>query len=303
MGVAPPVIIDVETTVGAKKSDGSPTSPVEIRSDRRRGIFSRKIPEIPIQLHQDATHRELHLPFNHQGASPNTKAREVSGGIFPEHSPECTCLTCSGELVTAIRCATLAVQAKLWSCMGLKELATEDFLKGSVLIQSVCARLKMTAKPSSKRLFELPNELKISEMWTRYKVLWFQPYIITCLELLVEYAFHQAVNKSSAVRPIEYLAPVKAIMYELYLGPTEYRAMKLTSAMVFLSLQPCPTVVTPEPKPIDDEDDVVVISDGNLLPKTPALGLRKAIELAGPRRVRRNLMATKIDDNITVSYM
>lgn len=303
MGVAPPVILDAEATTKGKKSVGSPTSPVEIRRDRQKGISSRKVPEIPIQLHQDATHRKLLLPFNHQGASPNTKAREVSSGIFPEHSPECTCLTCSGELITAIRCSTLAIQAKLWSCMGLKELATEDFLKGSDLIQSVYARLKISSKPSSKRLFEMPNDLKISDIWTRHKVHWFQPPIITGLELLVEYAFHQAVNECTAARPDEYLALIKTIMYDLYLGPTEHRAMKLTSAIVFLSLQDWSVAVTPEPPSNDVPDDAedVVISDSGLPPKTPALGLRKPIELVVPQRLRRNLMGTKKDDTITVS--
>lgn len=305
MGVAPPIVPEGENI--NKKSVATPASPVEIRSDRRKGITARNVPEVPIQVQQDATHRMLQLPLNHQGTSPTTKAREISDGIFPEHVSECICLTCSGELVTSIRCTTVMIQAKLWSLMGFQELATEDFIKGSQLIQSICSRLKnltkpVTGKTSSKKLFDVPNDLKINEVWAQNKIRWFQTTVISCMELLLEYVLHRSVTEPSTIQPTEFLAPIKSILYELYVGPLDHRVMKLTSVVALVSLQQPLVTLTPEPNSnACDEDNDVIVLDGGLPPKTPALGLRKPIEVPAPRRVRRNLMATKIDDTITVS--
>lgn len=314
MGVAPPVIPDETIANGGKKSlTTTPGSPVQIRADRRKGITSRKVPEIPIQLEQDSTNRMLLLPLNHLGASPSTKAREVSDGIFPEHSTECVCLICSGELVSAIRCTAVLVQAKLWSFMGFHELALEDFVKGQILVQSICSRLKSSAKPvttktSSKRLFDVPDCLKVNEMWALHKVHWFQPSVITGLELLLEHVMHRSVTESASFQPAESLASVKSVLYELYMGPLEHRAIKLMSAITLISSvvpRKLSIMLTPEPstKDNDDEDDSVIILEGGFPPKTPAFGLRKPLELPAPRRVRRNLMNVKIEDTITVSFV
>ena len=315
MGVAPPVVPDETIANGGKKSITvtTPGSPVQIRTDRRKGIAARKVPEIPIQLEHDSTHRTLMLPLNHLGTSPTTKAREVSDGIFPEHNTECVCLICSGELVSAIRCTAVLIQAKLWSFMGFHELALEDFIKGQHLVQSICSRLKiptktLSTKTSSKRLFDVPDCLKISETWAQHKIHWFQPSVITGMELLLEHVMHRSVTESANFQPTESLASVKSILYELYLGPLEHRVMKLMSAISIISsvvpLKPS-VMLTPEQPSQDknDEDDDVVILDGGFPPKTPAFGLRKPLELPAPRRVRRNLMAVKMEDTITVSLI
>ena len=70
MAVAPPVIPDSENIASSdgKKSFDTAISPVHIRTDRRK-VNGRKVPEIPIQVQQDATQRALQLPLNHQGIS------------------------------------------------------------------------------------------------------------------------------------------------------------------------------------------------------------------------------------------
>lgn len=311
MGVAPPVIPDSENIApsAGKKSFETPASPVQLKTDRRKGIASRNVPEIPIQVQQDATQRALQLPLNHQGTSPNTKAREVSDGIFPQHISDCICLICSGELTMSIRIAALSVQSKLWSLLGFQDLATEDFLKGRQLVQSICSRLRSSTKPvaakkSSKRLFEVPDCLKINETWAQYKMHWFQPPVVTGMELFLENAMHRLVTESTTIPLSELLDPVKAVMYDFYLGPLEHRVMKLTSAIATISLQQPTCFTTPEQKckiMVEEEDDDIIILEGGLAPKTPAFGLRKPLEIPAPRRVRRNLMAVKIDDTITVS--
>jgi hypothetical protein len=116
---------------------------------------------------------------------------------------------------------------------------------------------------------------------------------------------HRLVTESIHITSSELLDPVKAIMYEFYLGPLEHRVMKLTSAIATISLQqPATCFLTPEQKckstEKEDDDDVIIL-EGDLAPKTPAIGLRKPLEIPAPRRVRRNLMAVKVDDTITVS--
>lgn len=311
MGVAPPIVPESETKVSVgKKSFETPISPVQIRSDRRKGTAARKVPEVPIQGNQDATQRMLQLEFNHQGASPNTKAREICDGIFPEHVSGCVCLSCSGELVMSIRCAALLVQSKLWSFMGFHDLATEDFHRGQQLVQSISCRLKsstktIATKSSAKRLFDVPDGLSTNEIWAQYKLQWFQPPVVTCMELLLENAMHRLVTNSANVEIDESLAPVKAVMYEFYLGPLEHRVMKLTSAIAVVSTQQPVQFFTPEQKckstAHDEEDDEdIIILEGDQVPKTPAFSLRKPIEVPAPRRIRRNLMGIKIDNTITI---
>jgi hypothetical protein len=202
------------------------------------------------------------------------------------------------------------VQSKLWSLLGFQELANEDFLKGHQLVQSICSRLRsstksVAVKSSSKRLFNVPDCLKINEAWAQYKINWFQPPIVTGMELLLENAMHRLVTEPTNITSSELLTPVKAVMYEFYLGPLEHRVIKLTSAIAIISLQqPATSFVTPEQKcksMIEEEDEDIIILEGGLAPKTPAIGLRKPLEIPAPRRVRRNLMATKVDDTITVS--
>ena len=311
MGVAPPVIPESENIApsAGKKSFETPSSPVQIKTDRRKGIAARNVPEIPILVQQDATQRALQLPLNHQGASPTTKAREVSDGIFPQHISDCICLTCTGQLIMSIRIAALSVQSKLWSLLGFQELANEDFLKGHQLVQSVCSRLRsstksVTVKNSSKRLFDMPDCLKINEAWAQYKMHWFQPPVVTGMELFLENAMHRLVTEATTITLSDLLDPVKAVMYDFYLGPLEHRVMKLTSGIAIISLQQPTCFTTPEQKckfMVEEEDDEVIILEGNLAPKTPAFSLRKPLEIPAPRRVRRNLMAVKVDDTITVS--
>ncbi|XP_057379312.1 uncharacterized protein LOC130701372 [Daphnia carinata] len=308
MGVAPPIVPESETAVSiGKKSFETPISPVQIRSDRRKGTAARKVPEVPIQGHQDAT--QLMPQFNYQGASPNTKAREICDGIFPEHVSGCVCLTCSGELVMSIRCAALLVQSKLWSFMGFHDLATEDFQRGQQLVQSISCRLKSSAKTvatksSAKRLFDVPDCLSTNEIWAQYKMQWFQPPIVTCMELLLENAMHRLVTNCAHVEIEELLAPVKTVMYEFYLGPLEHRVIKLTSAIAVASLQQPAQFFTPEQKckstAQDEENEDVIILEGDQVPKTPAFSLRKPLDVPAPRRVRWNLMGTKIDATITI---
>lgn len=306
MGVAPPLVPHSARVSDGKKSFETPISPVQIKPDRRKGTAARKVPEVPIQGHHDATQPMLQLAFNHQGASPNTKAREIHDGIFPEHVTGCICLTCSSELVMSTRCAAQSVQSKLWSVMGFQELATEGFDTGHQLAQSMYSRLKClpktALKSSSKRLFDVPDCLNINDTWARYKVQWFQPAVLTSMELLLENAMHRLVT-SYDTAPLDSLTPVKAVMYEFYLGPVEHRVMKLTSAMAVVSVQQPSRFFTPEVKctaPDDEEDDDVIILEEDQVPKTPAFGLRKPLDVPVARRVRRNLMATKIDDTVTV---
>jgi hypothetical protein len=146
--------------------------------------------------------------------------------------------------------------------------------------------------------------LKINETWAQYKMHWFQPPVVTGMELFLENAMHRLVTESTTIPLSELLDPVKAVMYDFYLGPLEHRVMKLTSAIATISLQQPTCFTTPEQKckiMVEEEDDDIIILESGLAPKTPAFGLRKPLEIPAPRRVRRNLMAVKIDDTITVS--
>lgn len=311
MGMAPPLIPESSASV-TKKPNASPSSPVQIRSDRRKGYTTKTVPEIPIQLHQDATHRSLLLPFNHQGASPATKTREVltDGGIFPDHSIECVCLICSSELMASIRFAVLTVQAKLWSIMGFQDLASDEFLKGIRLVKSIASRLRnhinkpVVLKTPAKRLFDVPDTPKIiKDLWLDQKVHWFQSTVVAGLELMLERSMHLSCVEDKNTSVAESLTELKSLMYELFTGPLEHRMMKLVCGIGILmqtssdsSLVQAKTRVEIQ----EEEESIIVLDSGGYAPKTPAVGLRKPMEMPPPRRLRRNLNKAKIDDTITV---
>lgn len=312
MGMAPPVVPEPPSnSISAKKPSASPSSPVQIRSDRRKGYSSKAIPEVPIELQQDATHRSLLLPFNHQGASPKTRAREVvtDGGIFPDHGADCSCLTCSSELVASIRCAVLTVQAKLWSIMGFQDLASDEFLKGARFVRSMCSRLKSTPlkpalKTPAKRLFDVPAASRVSEVWMNHRIHWFQPSLIAGLELIFERAMHlSCIEDQSSCEAVGCLSELKSTLYEFCIGPLEHRVMKLVAAMNILCLQTSAVFAAEPPVAeirIEEDDDVIILDSNGYPPKTPALAARKPLEMPPPRRIRRNLLNAKIEDTITV---
>ena len=304
MGVAPPVIPEVAAVGGKKQAEPTPGSPVQIRSrNNRTGFVAKQVPEIPIHLQQDATHRSLQLPFNHQGASPSVKAREVTDGIFPEHSLDCYCLTCTSELVASVRCTALNVQAKLWSVLGFEEVAKEEFLSGYQLVEFICSRLRnpiRATKTSSKRLFNIPEALKISEMWAEHRVQWFQTSFTACMELLLEYSMH--LSSLEAKNPLigECLHQLKRILHEFYVGPLDCQAIKLVTTVknALVQLNSVPHI----PNQLVQEENVSSPIIG-MAPKTPALEPRKPPTVPPPRCVRRNLLAVKIDDTITVIFI
>ena len=308
MDVAP--LMFPEPVDGSKRPNAaSPASPVAIRSDRRRGIAARKVPEAAIPVQLDATHRFLQMPYMHQGASPTTKTREISGGVFSDHLTDCICFTCTSELITSIRCASLLVQAKLWSCMGFHDQASEDFLKGQHYVETVCARLKNAEKnvpaltnkknQMSKRLFDVPEGLDVKKIWSNLKMRWFQPAVITGMELLLEHVMHRVVNREISFPVKDPLIPLKTVLYQVYTGPLQHRVMKLISGMALLYL---PDTSVQHRTPDSGSRMLAVesqVAQNGSAPKTPALGLRKPIEMPAPRRVRRNLSAS-IGNTITV---
>lgn len=302
MGVAPPLVPNAGTgSADAKKPNATPSSPVEIRVERRPRAPARKVPEIEIQVQQDATHRIIQLPFNHRGASPTTKARELTDGIFPEHSLDCVCLSCTSELVTSVRCSILMIQAKLWSFLGLQEVASEEFAKGNQIVQTLCARMRSTTKTSlkhSKRLFEVPDGPKINELWTSHKSHWLQPALLTGLELMLEQSMYSAVVNTG--QHADVMSKLKAIIFELYLGPLEQRMIKLTSVLCLGNSETTRVSVTPEILNCDSADDSVVVLDGGSTPKTPPCVAKQPVEAPAPRRNRRNIFGIKVDDTITV---
>lgn len=317
MGMAPPVIPESIPAVDNKKPNMSPSSPVEIRSDRRKGYSSKVVPEAHVQYHQDANHRSLLLPFNHQGASPITKTREVvsDGGIFPEHSADCTCIICTSELVVSIRCTVLTIQAKLWSILGFQDLASEEFLRGDKMFKSICSRLRnpMTKAAAAKtatvkRLFDVPDTSKVSEAWQEQRIHWFQPAFLAGLELFLEHSMHLSSgileNRSQAA---QCLLDLKSVLYEMCTGPIEYRLVKLITALHIglLQLSSSPRISDPPPvvEIIDTDDDILALDSCGHPPKTPALGLRKPLDAPPPRRVRRNLLNPVLTDTITVNKL
>lgn len=302
MGVVAPVVPEAQAkSLGVDKLGWSPPSPVEIRSERRNRTAARKVPEVGIQVEQDATHRTLKEPYNHGGASPTTRAREVTGGIFPEHSLDCLCLTCTSELVTSVRCFMITIQAKLWSHLGFQELANDEFIRGYQMVLTLCARLRPPTKSSSKpskRLFEVPEGPKINEMWNSQKAQWLQLPLVTGLELMVEHCMYSAVLNSG--KKSDETSKVKTILTEFYQGPLEHRMIKLVSAMCVEEYRNERVFIAPEMLDCSAADDSVVVLDGTP-PKTPANVQSRPVEVPPPRRNRRNIFGTKVDDTITVS--
>ena len=302
MGVAPPVIPDVPAVGGNRQAEPTPGSPVQIRSrNQRAGFAAKQVPEMPINLQQDATHRSLQQPFNHQGTSPSVKAREVTDGIFPEHSLDCYCLTCTSELVATIRFSSLATQAKLWSILGFEDVAKEEFVAGSQLVEFVCSRLRSqirATKTSSKRLFNIPEALKVSEIWSEHRVFWFQAPFITGLELMLEYAWHLSSLEAKNDSVIEFLNKLKTLLREFYIGPLQDQAVRLATGVeiVLMQFNAVPVVARETTTDANAMSPVV-----GATPKTPALEPRKPPDIPPPRSVRRNILAVKIDDTITVS--
>ena len=300
MGVAAPVAPEAPST-GAEKHSWTPPSPVEIRAERRNRTAARKVPEVEIQIEQDATHRILKEPLNHGGTSPTTRAREVTSGVFPEHSLDCLCLTCTSELVMSVRCSMLTIQAKLWSQLGFQELANEEFIKGYQMVLTLCARMrppaKITSKPS-KRLFEVPEGPKINEMWNSQKTQWLQLPLVTGLELMLEHCMHSAAVNSG--KNSDETSKLKTVLTEFYQGPLEHRMMKLVSAVCVEEYRNERVSIAPEMLDCNAADDSIVILDGTP-PKTPA-SVQSRPEVPPPRRNRRNIFGTKIDDTITVNF-
>ena len=303
MGVAPPVVPEVAAVGGKKQAEPSPGLPVQIGSrNNRTGFVAKKVPEIPIHLQQDATHRSLLLPFNHQGASPTVKTRKMTDGIFPTHSLDCYCLTCTSELVATVRCTALNVQAKLWSVKGFEDVAKEEFLSGCQLVEFICSRLRNPIRATntlSKRLFNVPEALKISEMWAEHRVQWFQTSFTACMELLWEYSMYMSSLEAKNPLIDERLQQLKRIMDEFFVGPLDCQAIKLVTAVniAHLQLNSAPQILNQLVQEQNFSSPIIAIAL-----KTPALEPRTTPTVPPPRRVRRNLFAFKIDDTITVMF-
>ena len=237
----------------------------------------------------------------------------MSDGIFPQHSIDCQCLTCSSELIAAIRCATFSIQAKLWSIQGFVIESEDEFRKGCHLVQILCARLRHSKEKKSgvKKLFDLPNSLHIGDTWFQGKVKWFRDAHLAMVELMLELVVHCA-SVDETEKAGETINELQNILFEFFVGPIEHRAMKLIATMKLLRLQLDAMEAEPvqqSSSSLENQQDEGVILEAYgsgtpaIVPKTPAHSLRRPNEIPiGPKRFfRRNLLDEAADSPITIT--
>lgn len=237
----------------------------------------------------------------------------MSDGIFPQHSIDCQCLTCSSELIGAIRCATFSIQAKLWSIQGFVNESEDEFRKGCHYVQTICSRLRHSKgkKAGVKKLFDLGNSLNTGDAWFEGKTMWFRDTHLAMMELMLELVIHRtSVHQTEKAN--ETIDELQSILFEFFVGPIEHRAMKLTATIKLLQLQLDAVETEPVQQSLSSlenqlDDDVIPEACGReapgIVPKTPAHSLKRPNEVPiRPKRFfRRNLLDQAADSPITIT--
>ena len=292
MGVPNPVR-PTELPSGVKTPiSGRPTSPVFIHAnDRpRRGYQSKKVPETSVPVQQDATNRFLQVPFMNQGASPTTKVRELCSGLFPDHSTDCYCITCSSELVFVVRCSAFMIQAKLWSVLGFHNEADEEFQRGQQFVQSLCSRMRVAkANKAAVNLFNAPTQLKLQNAWNDRKVEWLQSVILSVADLILEQSIHCGAYEKCD-EAMELLEQGKEFLLNFFIGPIEHRGLKTIAKLNLIRCNLTDREAEEKHLQIEDSEDEVLVleptSQTTLAPKTPAPSCRRMADAAPPIQKR-----------------
>ena len=310
------------------------TTPIkpEKEKSRRRGFKGKTVPDVGVVLEADATNRHLQLldPRNLQlqGTSPSTKIRQINtdtDGLFPTHTIDCQCLTCSSQLVSSVRCATVTVQARLCSIQGFDQLAEDEFRNGCLYVQTLCSRLRHTStaqdlknpkksKDSSRKLFDGDHSGTCSmktendELWCQWKVFWFSDTLLSMMELMLELVVHRT-DADQPEKANEAIQELESILFEFFVGPVEHRTMKLVATMKLVRLRlelirsmPASSSTTVK-EDIVDSDIILEVSNASV-PKTPAHALRRPRPnvAMGPKRNRFDQVGLS-DSPITITVI
>ena len=259
-------------------------------SDRRetgkkvgKGYDSKCMPDtVEEPLAAGMVNRYLQLPDMNQGTSPSTRVRHLaSSPLFGDHKVECSCLTCTSELVLSVRCTTFKVQAKLWSLMSHDNEAELEFNRGAQLMEWFLSKLHSpkSRKLKGRDLFQSNRTelMDLEEYWRRGQIGWLQPTVLAFMELACEHGLHIGGGAGECVRATAQVDQTIRILTEFYRGPLDCRILRvlaINDTLMFMSAAASAKKVKDQgqgprhvPRDDDGEDDVQIIAE--VVPKTP----------------------------------